>query len=104
MNKLAIIIFAATQYLNMAKVPFNYNRIKEVLVAKDESNKSLAENLGVTETTVSTWCTNKNQPSIETIFEIAKFLGVDAGELLTTMKNFRPISQKSKKAPKKQKS
>jgi putative transcriptional regulator len=103
MNNLAIIIFAATQYLNMAKAPFNYNRIKEVLVAKGESNKSLAENLGVTETTVSTWCTNKNQPSIETIFEIAKFLDIDAGELLTTMKNFKPISQK-KKAVKKQKS
>ena len=88
----------------MAKLHYNYNRIKEILVSKNETNKSLAEKLGVTETTVSTWCTNKNQPSIETIFKIAKFFEVDAGVLLTPMKNFKQISQKSKKPVKKHKS
>jgi transcriptional regulator with XRE-family HTH domain len=78
----------------MPKSRVNFNRIKEVLIAKDETNKSLAKHLKVTETTVSTWCTNRRQPSVETIFQIAKYLQVDAGELLTPMKNFKILKKK----------
>ena len=81
----------------MEKKRFNYNRIKETLAAKSQSNKALAEYLRVTETTVSTWCTNYRQPPIETFFEIAKFLEVDAGELLTPMRNFKPVQEKPKR-------
>jgi len=78
----------------MAKPRYNFNRIKEVLVAKGETNKSLAKQMKVTETTVSTWCTNTRQPPVETFFAIAKYLGVDAGELFTPMKNFKIIKKK----------
>jgi transcriptional regulator with XRE-family HTH domain len=78
----------------MAKSRYNLNRIKEVLVAKGETNKSLAKHLKVTETTVSTWCTNKRQPPIQTFFDIAKYLGVDAGELITPMKDYKIIKKK----------
>jgi putative transcriptional regulator len=60
------------------------NRIKVVLVEKDKSSKSLAIYLGKTESTVSRWCTNEIQPSIETLYEISKFLKVDIRELLVS--------------------
>lgn len=79
----------------MAKSRHNFNRIKEVLVANGETNKSLAKHLKVTETTVSTWCTNTRQPPVETFFNIAKYLGVDAGDLFTPMKNFKIIKKRA---------
>lgn len=37
-------------------------------------------------TTVSKWCTNDVQPTIETLFTIAKVLDVDVRELLVPSK------------------
>jgi putative transcriptional regulator len=72
-----------SQYIyTMAKV--NLNRIKSVLAEKNKSSKDLAGHLGKTESTVSRWCTNEVQPSIETLFEISKFLEVDIRELLVS--------------------
>lgn len=61
-----------------------YNCIKEILVRKGITNKSLAEHLGVKQETVSNWCTNKTQPSIQTLFIIAEFLDVEATDLLAS--------------------
>lgn len=58
------------------------NRIKATLAEKGKTNKWLAEQLGKNETTVSRWCTNEAQPSVETLLEISKLLDVDAGDLL----------------------
>jgi transcriptional regulator with XRE-family HTH domain len=63
----------------------DYNRIKAVLADKKVSNNTLADGLGVSAQTVSRWCTNNQQPSIETLFAIAKYLKVDARELLVPM-------------------
>ena len=52
------------------------NRIKVVLAEKKRTNKWLAEQLGKDPATVSKWCTNKAQPALETIIEIANFLEV----------------------------
>jgi putative transcriptional regulator len=60
----------------------NINRIKVVLVEKNKTNKWLAEQLGKDPATVSKWCTNIAQPSLETLIEIAKVLDVDARELI----------------------
>jgi putative transcriptional regulator len=60
----------------------NINRIKVVLVEKDKTNKWLAEQLGKDPATVSKWCTNLAQPSLETLIEVAKVLGVDVRELI----------------------
>ena len=54
----------------------NINRIKVVLVEKNKTNKWLAEQLGKDPATVSKWCTNTTQPSLETLFKIAKALEV----------------------------
>lgn len=58
------------------------NRIKAVLAEQNKSSKDLAAHLAKTESTVSRWCTNEVQPSIETLYEISKFLRVDIRELL----------------------
>lgn len=47
-----------------------------------KSNKWLAEQLGKSDATISKWCTNRSQPSIETLVETAKVLNVDAKDLL----------------------
>lgn len=62
----------------------NLNRIKAVLAEKNTSSKDLASHLGKTESTVSRWCTNEVQPSVETLFEISKFLKIDIRELLVS--------------------
>lgn len=66
----------------MAKLQLN--RIKAVLAEKSVSSKDLAQHLGKTESTVSRWSTNEVQPSVETLYEIAKFLKVDIRELLVS--------------------
>lgn len=63
-----------------------YNRIKAVLAEKGVTNKHLAETLPVNVNTVSKWCTNKMQPSVEMLFSIAKELDVDVRELLVSSK------------------
>ncbi len=62
----------------------NLNRIKSVLAEKNKSSKDLAAHLGKTESTVSRWCTNEVQPSVETLYDISKFLKVDIRELLVS--------------------
>ncbi|QHS61247.1 helix-turn-helix transcriptional regulator [Chitinophaga agri] len=59
-----------------------YNRIKIVLLEKEKTNIWLAEQLGVSSTAVSKWCTNRNQPTVETLFKIAEILNVGVCELL----------------------
>lgn len=60
------------------------NRIKVALAERQKTSKWLAEKLNKSETTVSRWASNKVQPSIEQLFEIAQLLNMDAKELLNT--------------------
>lgn len=70
----------------MVEKKLTYNRIKSVLAEKSKTNIWLAEQLGVNKTTVSKWCTNDVQPSIETLFQVAEALDVDVRELLVSNK------------------
>lgn len=58
------------------------NRIKAVLADKDKTNKWLAEQLDKDPATVSKWCTNASQPSLETLLMIAKLLNVEVNDLV----------------------
>lgn len=58
------------------------NRLKVVLVEQKKTSKWLAETLGKDPATISKWCTNTSQPSIETFLEIARLLNVDIKDLL----------------------
>ena len=62
------------------------NRIKAVLAEQGKTNNWLGEELGKNRTTVSKWCTNQMQPTMETLFEIAEVLDVDVRELLVSTK------------------
>lgn len=63
------------------------NRIRVVLAELNKKNKWLADELGKNQATVSQWCNNVRQPSIETLAEIASVLDVDIRQLLNPTKN-----------------
>ena len=58
------------------------NRLKVVLAEKKRTGKWLAEQLNKDRATVSKWCTNNAQPSLEMLLKIAEVLEVDVKELL----------------------
>ena len=58
------------------------NRLKVVLAEKNKKGKWLAEQLGKNEATVSRWCSNTAQPSLEMLVKIASILNVDPRQLL----------------------
>ncbi|MER3374497.1 MAG: helix-turn-helix transcriptional regulator [Allomuricauda sp.] len=62
------------------------NRLKVVLAEQGRTNKWLAGKLNKNTATVSRWCTNDVQPSLETLVEIAKVLDIDARELIVSTK------------------
>lgn len=63
------------------------NRLKLVLVEKKRTAKWLAGELGKDPATVSKWCTNTAQPSLETLLHIAGLLEVDVKELLNATRD-----------------
>ena len=58
------------------------NQLKLVLVQKKRTNKWLAEQLGVNQTTVSKWCTNTTQPDLATLKRISELLEVSVSEII----------------------
>lgn len=58
------------------------NRIKVMLAEKKKTNKWLAEQVGKDPATISKWCTNTAQPSLEMLLQIAKVLNVEVKDLL----------------------
>lgn len=58
------------------------NRLKVVLVEQNRTGKWLAEQLGKNEATVSRWCSNNAQPSLEMLIKIASILKVDPRSLI----------------------
>ena len=65
------------------------NRIKMVLVEKHRTSKWLSEQLGKDPTTVSKWCTNQSQPTLEILLKIAELLGVNYTEFISTRKGVK---------------
>jgi len=63
------------------------NRIRVVLAEKGLTNKWLAEKMEKSATTVSRWCNNDMQPSLETLSDIADTLKIDIKDLLWSSKH-----------------
>lgn len=63
------------------------NRLKVVLAEKNKTNRWLAEAIGKNEATISRWCSNKAQPSIDVFRQIAVALNVDIKDLLNSTKD-----------------
>lgn len=57
------------------------NRLKLLLVEKKKTSKWLSEQLGITPSTVSKWCTNTSQPDMGTLARISKLLNVGIEDL-----------------------
>lgn len=62
------------------------NRLKVVLVEQGKTGKWLSEQLSKDPSTVSKWCSNKIQPSLEVLDKIATLLNVDRRELINKSK------------------
>ena len=63
------------------------NRIKVVLVEQNRTGKWLAEQLQKNQATISRWCTNTSQPSLEMLVKIATVLNVEPKDLINTLKD-----------------
>jgi putative transcriptional regulator len=70
--------------INMANKAIN--RLKVVLAEQNKTNKWLAEKLENNETTVSRWCTNEVQPSMDKLVTIAELLEIDVRDLINPTK------------------
>ena len=62
------------------------NRIKVVLVEQNRTGKWLAEQLQKNEATISRWCSNTSQPSLEMLVKIATVLNVEPKDLINNPK------------------
>ena len=71
--------------INMHKKPIN--RLKAVLAEQGKTNKWLAEKLDKNETTISRWCTNEVQPSMDNLVAIASLLKIDVRQLINSTEN-----------------
>ena len=58
------------------------NRLKLVLVEKKKTGKWLAEQIGKDPSTVSKWCSNTTQPSLDILVNIAKLRDVEVKQLI----------------------
>lgn len=58
------------------------NRTKVMLAEKGKTNKWLSEQVGKDPATVSKWCTNMAQPTLETMMQIAKVLECSIDDLV----------------------
>ena len=58
------------------------NRLKLLLVEKKKTGKWLAEQLGKDQTTISKWCTNGNQPDVESLIKISRLLQVELSDII----------------------
>lgn len=58
------------------------NRIKEVLEERGVKQVWLAEKLGKSFNTVNGYVQNRNQPSLEVLYQIAEILNIKVSELL----------------------
>jgi putative transcriptional regulator len=72
--------------LNLMAKRIVFNRMKAVIAEQGKTNIWLAETIGVHPGTVSKWCRNEMQPTVETLFEVADALGVDVRSLLVASK------------------
>jgi putative transcriptional regulator len=69
----------------MLEGPLRFNRLKIVLAEKNMSQKTLSEIADISQNSISKWCNNTHQPSIQLAFKLAKILEVEFSELFHTV-------------------
>jgi len=68
-------------------VKLEINRIKIAIAETRRKNKWLAEQIRKDKSTISQWCTNARQPSLENPLRVANTLDMDIRNLLYSTKN-----------------
>jgi putative transcriptional regulator len=58
------------------------NKIKETLKNQGRTQKWIASKIDRSENTISLWCLNKIQPSLEDLYHIAELLNCEVADLL----------------------
>lgn len=79
---MSIIHYICKTHQYLFKMNQKINRLKIVLVEQGKSGKWLAEKLGKDQSTISKWCSNKTQPTLENIAKIAEVLEINMRELI----------------------
>ena len=64
------------------KEKINLNRLRIVLAEHNKTNRWLADQIGVTEGTISKWVTNTHQPPLERLYEISLLFKIDLHDLI----------------------
>ena len=78
-------MFLSLLFLTVLMTKIAYNRIKAVLAEKQVANNELSKKIKMSEQSVfRPGVPTPKQPSIKTLYEIAKFLKVDIRELLVS--------------------
>lgn len=72
------------------------NRLGEILAAKGVKAVWVAEKLNLTKASVSNYVTNKHQPSLETLYQIATLLDIPVSDLLYDDLKIRPKDEPRK--------
>ena len=62
------------------------NRIRVALAERNKTNRWLAEQMGISEITISRWVQNKTQPSLEQLLQVAQILSVSPKDLINEVK------------------
>ena len=70
----------------MPTISVTMNRIKEVLKDKGIKQIWLAEKLGKSYNMINGYVQNRRQPSLKSLFEMAKLLNVEAKDLIKEQK------------------
>ena len=78
---LAVLVFSKVPK-NGKKETINLSRLRIVLAEKNKTNRWLADQLAVTEGTVSKWATNSHQPPLETLYKISLLFKIDINDLI----------------------
>ena len=65
------------------------NKIQSVLKSQGRTQIWLANQLEITKSTMSGWCTNTNQPTIEKLYRVAEILSVEVSDLLVPIKKLK---------------
>jgi putative transcriptional regulator len=60
------------------------NRLRIILAKKNVTNHWLATEMGVTDMTVSRWCTNRIQPSISQLVQMSMLLDTEMEKFIDT--------------------
>ena len=60
------------------------NRLRIILAEKKITNHWLATEMGVTDMTVSRWCTNRIQTSISQLVQMSKLLDIEMEKFIDT--------------------